>query len=114
LNVCQEDPPAAPAETSETTAVETEDNPVEQQERVEPGQALYPPTGDADDMWQCARCGRRANENTEEFLRWEAIDDEEAVVCPDCLTPEERAQLDRTPPDPISDPRSHPGSPTKD
>jgi len=43
------------------------------------------------DVTRCARCGRGAEPGSAEFLDWQITDDD-AVICPRCLTPREHAE----------------------
>jgi hypothetical protein len=43
---------------------------------------------------QCARCGRTTDQETDEFLYWEATDESgTTVICPGCLTGLEENQI---------------------
>jgi hypothetical protein len=49
---------------------------------------------DGSPVQRCARCRRLApHQLSAAFLEWEALDEEGAVVCPDCLTPEEQQEM---------------------
>lgn len=44
----------------------------------------------------CARCLRPAPAaDSTAFLEWEVVDDDDVVICPECITPEEQQAMDQ-------------------
>jgi hypothetical protein len=52
----------------------------------------------------CNRCGREAPPvESNAYAYWETLEDGIALICPDCVTPEELQAMDEAAMDPIED-----------